>query len=67
MMAKAKKKPVYDGEIDGIRIRVYSSRTEYEVVYNDDDYEDLDAHVMVYPRIIGIQGAARQGRLEYKT
>lgn len=61
----AKKQPKCDLVLDGVRVRVYATRTEYEVVFNDDDVNDPDAFVMVYPKI-GDGGAwAHQGRLDY--
>lgn len=60
------RKPKVDEVIDGVRVRVFATRSEYEVIYNDDDIEDPEANVMVYPKIGQPDAWARQGRLEYK-
>lgn len=60
----AKRQPKVDEIIDGIRVRVYATRTEYEVIFNDDDIDDREAKVMVYPKSFGSYGAAHQGRKE---
>ena len=59
------RKSKLDEVINGIRVRVYATRSEYEVVFNDDDVHDLNAQVLCYPRVGGPEPWARQGRLEY--
>ena len=59
------RKPKLDEVINGIRVRVYASRSEYEVVFNDDDVDDQAAQVRCYPKFFGLNAAAHQGRLEY--
>lgn len=60
----AKRQPKFDGEIDGVRVRVYATRTEYEVIFNDDDIADKGAKVLCYPKIGTAEAWAHQGRLE---
>ncbi len=59
------RKPKIDDVIDGVRVRVYATRSEYEVVFNNDDVDDQKAQVLCYPKFFGLYAAARQGRLEY--
>ncbi len=61
----SKRESKYDQVIDGIRTRVYATRTEYEVIFNDDDIADPGSQVLCYPKFMGISVAARQGRAEY--
>lgn len=61
----SKRQPKFDRILDGVRVRVYATRTEYEVVFNDDDVADRSAQVLCYPKFMGISVAARQGRAEY--
>lgn len=62
----SKKKPKFDGEIDGLRVRVYSTRSDYEVIFGDEDIEDPEAYVLSYWKGLGPPDViARQGRLEY--
>lgn len=60
-----KKKPKYDEVLDGVRVRVYATRAGYEIVYNDDDIDDPNANVMIYPKVGPAEAWATQGRLEY--
>lgn len=60
------RKPKFDEVIDGIRVRVFATRTEYEVIFNDDDIDNADSNVMLYPKV-GLPSVwAHQGRAEYK-
>jgi hypothetical protein len=46
----AKKQPKFDQVIRDVRVRVYASRTEYEVLFGSTrEIEDREAHVLVYP------------------
>ncbi len=51
--------------LDGVRVRVYSTRTEYEVIFNDDDIADPNAQVMCYPKFGTVNAWAHQGRADY--
>lgn len=62
----ANRKPKFDQVLNGIRVRVYATRTEYEVIYNDDDINDLSANVRVYPKVGSPGDWAAQGRLQYE-
>lgn len=62
----AKRQPKFDEVIDGIRVRVYATRSEYEVIYNDDDISDLASEVRCYPKVGEPGPWAHQGRLEYE-
>lgn len=60
----SKRKPVFDQMLDDVRIRVYARRSEYEVIFNNDDIDDYSAEVLVYPKI-GVPALwAKQGLLE---
>lgn len=61
----AAKKPKYDQVLDGVRVRIYSTRSGYEAIFNDDDYEDPNSYVLVYPRLGDADSWATQARLEY--
>lgn len=63
-MSATRKKPKFDDVIDGTRVRVYATRIEYEVVFDDDELDDPDAEVLVYPKIGTPDAWAHQGRLE---
>lgn len=62
----AKKQPKFDGIIRDVRVRVYATRDAYEVVFNDDDYEDPNANVLCYPKLGAPDAWAAQGRMEYE-
>jgi hypothetical protein len=59
------RKPKLDEVIKGVRVRVYATRSEYEVVFNDDDVDDPAAQVLCYPKTAGPNAWAHQGRAEY--
>lgn len=61
----ATRKPKFDAILDGIRVRVFATRTEYEVVFKDDDIADPAAQVLCYPKVGEPSIWARQGRAEY--
>jgi hypothetical protein len=62
----SKRQPKFDEVINGVRVRVYATRSEYEVVFNDDDVDDLTAQVLCYPKMGDVDTWAHQGRAEYK-
>jgi hypothetical protein len=59
------RKPKLDEVIKGVRVRVYATRSEYEVVFNDDDVDDTSAQVLCYPKMGGLNVWAHQARAEY--
>lgn len=59
----AKRQPKFDEVIRGVRVRVYATRTVYEVIFDDDDISDPDADVICYPKIGLPSDWAQQGRL----
>jgi hypothetical protein len=60
----SKRAPKFDEVIDGTRVRVYATRTEYEVIFGDGDIAAPDAKVLCYPKL-GDPGLwARQGLAE---
>jgi hypothetical protein len=63
----AKKRPKYEEMRDGLRIRVYTTRTEYEVLIGDEDYEDPEAEVWVFPKVGGILMWVGQAILSHKS
>jgi hypothetical protein len=48
-----------------VRVRVFATRSEFEVVFNDDDIDDPSAQVLCYPKFLGVNTSAHQARLEY--
>ncbi|MDH2904570.1 MAG: hypothetical protein PXZ08_11580 [Actinomycetota bacterium] len=48
-----------------MRVRVFATRSEFEVVFNDDDIDDPSAQVLCYPKFLGVNTSAHQARLEY--
>lgn len=63
----ATRKPKFDAVLDDVRIRVYATRSEFEVLYGDGDIADPEANVRVYPKIGAPGDWARQGRLDYEA
>jgi hypothetical protein len=63
----AKRAPKLDQVIDGTRVRVYATRTEYEVIFGDDDIAAPDAGILRYPKLGYPEMWARQGLLERHT
>jgi hypothetical protein len=60
----AKRMPKFDGKIEGTRVRVYATRTEYEVIFNDDDIANSEAEVILYPKVGNPETWARQAMAE---
>ncbi len=61
----SKRQPKVDKVINGVRVRVYATRSDYEVVFNDDDVDDPTAQVLCYPKVGNANVWAEQGRVEY--
>ncbi len=59
------RRPRFDQVLEGIRVRVYATKDEYEVIFNNDDIDDMAADVRCYPKMGGPEAWAHQGRLEY--
>jgi hypothetical protein len=59
-----KRQPKFDDQIDGVRVRVYATRSEYEVIFDDDDIADPNADVLIYPKVGDPAAWARQGLAE---
>lgn len=55
----------YETVIRGVRVRVYATRNEYEVIFNDEDIADVASEVYCYPKIGGPEVWADQGYIEY--
>lgn len=66
----AARKPKFDEVLDGVRVRIYATRSEYEAIFNDDDITDPEAEVIVFPKLGG-PGAptawAHQARIMYRS
>jgi hypothetical protein len=59
-----KRQPKFDQVINGTRVRVYATRSEYEVIFNDDDIADPASEVLCYPKA-GLPAVwAKQGLAE---
>lgn len=63
----SKRKPKHDDTIDGVRCRVYATRSEYEVIFDDGDIDDPAAEVFCYPKRGDAADWARQARAERKA
>lgn len=63
----AKKQPKYETTIDGLRGRVYASRSEYEVLIGDGDIADPAADVWAFPKIGEPTMWAEQAVLNHKA
>ncbi len=63
----SKRQAKFDQVIDGVRVRIYATRSEYEAVFNDDEVDDPQAQVLCYPKMGGADTWARQARLEYRS
>ena len=61
-----KRQPKVDQVIRDVRVRVYASRTAYEVIFGNDDIEDMEAEVLLFPKLGTAEIWAAQGRTEYK-
>lgn len=61
----AARKPKVDEVIDGVRVRVYATRSEFEAIYGDADIADPNANVRVYPKVGTPDAWTRQARLDY--
>jgi hypothetical protein len=62
-----KRQPKYDGEIEGVRVRVYATRSEYEALVGDGEIDDPEAPVWVFPKMLGVGAAAHQAVLNSKS
>lgn len=60
----AKRQPKVDEVIEGTRVRVYATRSEFEVLVGDGDIADPEAPVWCYPKIGTADAWARQGWLD---
>lgn len=63
----AKRQVRYEETFDGVRVRVYSTRTELECLIGDGDISDPAADVWVYPKAFGPMAAAHQAYLDSKS
>lgn len=62
----SRKRPTWEGDIDGIHIRVYATRTSYECIAGDEDISDPKSNVWVYPKTGNAGVWAHQFREELK-
>ena len=58
------RKPKFDEVIEDVRVRVYSTRSDLEVIFGDGDIDDPEADVWCYPRTLGVHSAAHLARAE---
>ena len=63
----ANRKPKFDQVIEGTRVRVYATRSEYEVIFDDDDIADPASPVLLYPKVGYPEIWAKQGLGERRT
>ena len=50
-MSASKRVPKFDALIENVRVRVYATRSEFEVLIGDGDIADPDAPVWCYPKV----------------
>lgn len=60
----SKRKPKYDGVLGGVRVRVYTTRTDREVVFGDDEIDAPGTEVWFYPRVLDIVTVAQLAQAE---
>lgn len=60
------RKPKFDDVLDGVRVRIYATRSEYEAIFNDDDIGDPNTDVTCYPKVGEPSAWAAQARLTYE-
>ncbi len=61
------RKPKFDEVLDGVRVRVYATKGEYEALRGDGDIDNPQAFVWCYPRIGPPDAWAAQARLQYRV
>lgn len=61
----SKRQPKHDEIIDGVRVRVYATRSEYEVLVGDGDIDDPSAEVWAFPKFGTPDAWAHQARLNH--
>lgn len=62
-----KRQPKYEETIDGVRVRLYTSRSAIEALVGDGDIGDPAAEVWEFPKWIGFAPAAAQAALNHKS
>lgn len=62
----SKRTPKFDEIIDGTRVRVYATRSEFEVIFDDDAIDNPEAEVLCYPKVGLPSMWAKQGLGERK-
>lgn len=63
----AKKQPKFDDTIDGVRVRVYATRSEFEALVGDGEIDDPEASVWCFPKIGTPDAWAHQAVLNHKA
>lgn len=62
-----KKQPKHEETIDGVRVRVYATRSEYEALIGDGEIDDPEAHVLCYPKVGAPADWAHQAVLDSRA
>lgn len=63
----SKRQPKFDTMIDGVRVRVYATHTEYEALIGDGEITDPDAPVWCFPKVGSPSIWARQALLNHQS
>lgn len=63
----ATRKPKFDEVLDGVRVRVFATRSEFEVLCGEEDIDDPAAFVWCYPKVGPPDAWAAQARLQYRS
>lgn len=63
----AKRQPEHEETIDGVRVRVYATRSQFEALIGDGDIDDPSAEVWEYPKIGTARDWAHQAVLQHKS
>lgn len=61
----SKRQPKHEATINGIRVRVYASRTEYECLIGDSDISDPNAEVWCFPKVGSFLSWAHQAVMNH--
>lgn len=56
----AKKRPIAEETIEGLRVRCFTGRSEYTVIIGDKDFEDPEADAWEFPKSFGVGTSMHQ-------
>jgi hypothetical protein len=62
----AKKRPIAEETIDGLRVRCFTGRTFYTCIVGDKDFEDGTADAWEFDKVFGISTSMAQAAANFK-